>query len=109
MPQVRADRAQVRANGGTNMETEEGKDMEELTPEERKHVLQGEWGNVELWEVWTDDHITCISMKLNLPSGEVIVKWWWCGEDGYAAARYANACPQAKADLLKGLRDQMLD
>lgn len=46
-------------------------------------------------DTWTDDHLLCFTASFC----GVEVEWTWAGVDAYAAAKYANESPTARADL----------
>jgi hypothetical protein len=59
-------------------------------------------GFVTLKSVWADDHILCCRVDIDGNATEL----WWCGWEGIAAAKYANDCPRAMADLMELVTEQ---
>ena len=57
-------------------------------------------------DTWMDDGLLGINVNLQLEGFDpIIMELPWCGAEGYAAARYANACSEAMEDLADHLID----
>lgn len=81
--------------------------IDDVTPKQATEILLG-ITQVTLDETFVDDHLLGANVTLTLHSGKrMALSLPWIGWEGCAAIRYANACPDAKADLLAILRDRV--
>lgn len=64
--------------------------------------------NLRICDAYEDDHTLCTSIQFTDQDGnDYGLVLGWTGEEGYAAARYAESSPEAMTNLLKFINDEL--